>query len=61
MFAYFRERRDIVLSVDRVQIRDRIPGEFMKLDLDQDLFIGGVPYVQRGLVVYDNFTGILIS
>ena len=29
----------------------------MRLDLDQTLFIGGVDYVKRGLVVYDNFTG----
>ena len=54
-----RERRDLVLSVDRVQIRDRIQGEFNKLDLDGYLYIGGVPYVQRGLVVYENFTGCI--
>ena len=54
-----RERRDIILSVDRVQIRDRINGEFNKLDLDGNLYIGGVPFVQRGLVVYDNFTGCI--
>ena len=54
-----RNRRDIVLSVDRVTIRDRIRGEFNKLDLDQALFIGGVPYVQRGLVIYQNFTGCI--
>ena len=23
------------------------------------MYIGGVPYVQRGLVVYDNFTGCI--
>jgi hypothetical protein len=54
-----RTYRDIELSVDRVKIRDRIPGEFMRLDLDQTLFIGGVDYVKRGLVVYDNFTGCM--
>jgi len=54
-----RERRSLELSVDRVLIRDRIRGEFNKLDLDNDLFIGGVPYVQRGLVIYQNFTGCI--
>jgi len=54
-----RNRRDVILSVDRVQIKDRINGEYNKLDLDGDLYIGGVPYVQRGLVVYDNFTGCI--
>jgi len=54
-----RERRNIVLSVDRVQIRDRIRGEFNRLDLDGNLYIGGAPYVQRGLVIYDNFTGCI--
>ena len=54
-----RNRRDIILSVDRVKIADRIRGEFNKLDLDANLFIGGVPFVQRGLVVYENFTGCI--
>merc|ERR1712038_1079555 len=54
-----RERRNLELSVDRVLIKDRIRGEFNKLDLDNDLFIGGVPYVQRGLVIYQNFTGCI--
>ena len=54
-----RNRRDIVLSVDRVRIKDRIQGEFNKLDLDGFLYIGGVPYVQRGLVIYENFTGCI--
>jgi len=54
-----REFRDISLSVDRVIIRDKIPGMFNKLDLDGELYIGGVPHVQRGLVVYDNFTGCI--
>ena len=54
-----RDKRDLVLSVDRVKIRDRIRGEFQKLDLDGYLYIGGVPYVQRGLVIYENFTGCM--
>ena len=35
-----RDKRDLVLSVDRVKIRDRIRGEFQKLDLDGYLYIG---------------------
>ena len=54
-----RDKRALVLSVDRVKIRDRIRGEFQKLDLDGYLYIGGVPYVQRGLVIYENFTGCM--
>ena len=54
-----RDKRDLVLSVDRVKIKDRIRGEFQKLDLDGYLYIGGVPYVQRGLVIYENFTGCM--
>ena len=44
-----RERRDVVLSVDRVRIRDRIKGDFHKLNLDRDLYIGGVPHVEDGM------------
>ena len=54
-----RERRDVILSVDRVRIRDRIKGDFHKLNLDRHLYIGGVPHVEEGLVVYENFTGCI--
>jgi contactin associated protein-like 2 len=57
-----RERRDLILSVDRVRIRDRIRGDFTKLNLDRDLYIGGVPHVEKkGLVIYENFTGCIES
>lgn len=49
-----RERRDVVLSVDRVKIRDRIKGHFHKLNLDKKFYIGGVPHIEKGLVVFDN-------
>ena len=52
-----RERRDVILSVDRVRIRDRIRGDFHKLNLDRELYIGGVENVEDGLVVFENFTG----
>ena len=54
-----RERRDVVLSVDRVRIRDRIKGDFHKLNLDRTLYIGGVPHVEEGLVIFENFTGCI--
>ena len=54
-----REKRDIVMSVDRVKIRDKICGDFLKLNLDRQLYIGGVPTLEDGLVVYDNFTGCI--
>ena len=54
-----RERRDVILSVDRVRIRDRIKGDFHKLNLDRYLYIGGVPHVEEGLVVFENFTGCI--
>lgn len=54
-----RDRRSLNLSVDRVMIRDRIEGEFHKLDLDRVLYIGGVPNIEKGLVIYDNFKGCI--
>jgi len=52
-----REKRDIILSVDRVRIRDKICGEFLKLNLDRTFYIGGVPTIEEGV----NFTNILHS
>ncbi|KAG6457370.1 neurexin-4 isoform X1 [Manduca sexta] len=52
-----RNRRDIIFSVDRVIVRDRIKGEFSRLNLNRALYIGGVPNFQEGLVVNQNFTG----
>jgi hypothetical protein len=37
----------------------RIRGDFMKLNLDRDFYIGGVPHVEDGLVVHENFTGCI--
>ncbi|XP_063218125.1 neurexin-4 [Bacillus rossius redtenbacheri] len=54
-----RNRRDIVFSVDRVMIHGRIKGEFVRLDLNRELYIGGVPNMQEGLVVVQNFTGCI--
>ena len=54
-----RERRDVILSVDRVKIRDRIKGDYVKLNLDRKIYIGGAPHVEEGLVVFENFTGCI--
>ena len=54
-----REKRDIVMSVDRVRIRDKISGDYLKLNLDRVFYIGGVPKVEEGLVVYENFSGCI--
>ncbi|BES95349.1 Hypothetical protein NTJ_08158 [Nesidiocoris tenuis] len=54
-----RNRRDIVFSVDRVMIKGKVKGEFSKLDLNRELFIGGVPHPFEGLVVTQNYTGCI--
>jgi len=54
-----RERRDVIFSVDRVQIRDQIHGDFHKLNLDRNWYIGGVPNIEEGLVIHENFTGCI--
>lgn len=57
--VYSRYKRDIVFSVDRVAIKGRVKGEFLRLDLNQNFFIGGVSNKQEGLTVNQNFTGCI--
>lgn len=52
-----RNRRDIIFSVDRVIVQGRLKGEFNRLNLNRGLYLGGVPYVQEGMMVTQNFTG----
>lgn len=52
-----RNRRDIMFSVDRVIVEKKIKGEFDKLNLNRAFYIGGVPNMQDGLIVQQNFTG----
>lgn len=52
-----RIRRDIVLSVDRVVVQGRVKGEFSKLNLNRAFYVGGVPNIQEGIVVLQNYTG----
>uniref|UniRef100_A0A182XZ17 L-aminoadipate-semialdehyde dehydrogenase-phosphopantetheinyl transferase n=1 Tax=Anopheles stephensi TaxID=30069 RepID=A0A182XZ17_ANOST len=54
-----RNRRDIIFSVDRVIVQRRIKGEFDKLNLNREFYIGGVPNLQEGLVIQHNFTGCI--
>lgn len=54
-----RNRRDINFSVDRVIVEGRIKGEFDRLNLNRGFYIGGVPNVQEGMVVQQNFTGCI--
>ncbi|XP_073984244.1 neurexin-4 isoform X1 [Rhodnius prolixus] len=54
-----RNRKDMLFSVDRVMIHGNIKGEFTRLNLNREIFIGGVPNIQDGLLVTQNFTGCL--
>lgn len=54
-----RNRRDLVFSVDRVMVQDKIKGEFSRLNLNRGFYVGGVPNIQEGLVITQNFTGCI--
>lgn len=54
-----RNRRDIIFSVDRVIVRGRIKGEFSRINLNRELYVGGIPNVQEGILVTQNFTGCM--
>ncbi|XP_019763354.2 neurexin-4 isoform X1 [Dendroctonus ponderosae] len=54
-----RNRRDILFSVDRVVVQERIKGDFNRLNLNRDFYIGGVPNIQQGLVVVQNYSGCI--
>lgn len=55
-----RSQRDILMTVDRVMVRHRLSGDFMRLDLNQELFIGGVPVaLQNDVAINHNFTGCI--
>ncbi|XP_042887736.1 neurexin-4-like, partial [Penaeus japonicus] len=54
-----REQRNITFLVDRVRIDDMIHGDFKRLDLNREFYIGGVPNLQPGMVARVNFTGCM--
>ncbi|XP_060526188.1 neurexin-4 isoform X1 [Cylas formicarius] len=54
-----RNKRDILFSVDRVVVQEKIKGEFNRLNLNREIYIGGVPNVQDGINVVQNYTGCI--
>ncbi|XP_055840610.1 neurexin-4 isoform X1 [Episyrphus balteatus] len=54
-----RNRRDIIFSVDRVIVKGRIKGEYSRLNLNRNLYLGGVPNIQEGMLVTQNFSGCI--
>lgn len=53
-----RFRRELVFTVDRVVVRQRLKGDSFQLDLNRELYIGGLPnFNQEGIKVAANFTG----
>ncbi|UYV79517.1 CNTNAP1 [Cordylochernes scorpioides] len=58
--ALSRRGRDITLTVDRVSVQATLRTDMTQLDLNRQLFIGGVPnFNQEGLEAHTNFTGCL--
>lgn len=56
-----RTLRDVLLTVDRVMVRHRLSGEFMRLDLNNEMFIGGIPVSLQGIAgsINHNFSGCI--
>lgn len=55
-----RFRRELVFTVDRVVVRQRLKGDSFQLDLNRELYIGGMPnFNQEGIKVAANFSGCL--
>ncbi|XP_045134698.1 neurexin-4-like isoform X1 [Portunus trituberculatus] len=54
-----REQRNITFLVDRVRVDEIILGDFKRLNLNKELYIGGVPNLQLGMKARVNFTGCM--
>nr|CAG4643694.1 EOG090X00DN [Lepidurus arcticus] len=54
-----RNRRDVIFTVDRVMIKDKIKGDYAQLDLDREFLIGGSPTLEEGMLTIQNFTGCM--
>ncbi|XP_037077465.1 LOW QUALITY PROTEIN: neurexin-4-like [Pollicipes pollicipes] len=54
-----RTERMVNLTVDRVEVAREVNGVFRKLDLNDKLYLGGVPYIRNGIEVASNFTGCI--
>lgn len=55
--------KEIILSVDRVVIKKKLSGDFVRLNLDLDLWIGGLPgaysFAYNSIGMRNNFTGCI--
>ncbi|XP_027198540.2 neurexin-4 isoform X2 [Dermatophagoides pteronyssinus] len=55
-----RQGRELTFSVDRVVVKYRLKTEFNRLDLNNDLYIGGLPGYLTGFInTRKNFTGCI--
>jgi contactin associated protein-like 2 len=54
-----RYLNQVTFTVDRVEIKSKLKGDFQQLDLNKILYIGGCPYIDSGLLTAKNFTGCL--
>nr|XP_023013622.1 neurexin-4 [Leptinotarsa decemlineata] len=50
-----RNRRDILFSVDRVVVYDKIKGEFQRLNLNRGFYVGGVPIKKKNFWILGFF------
>jgi len=55
-----RYGRNVILSVDRVVVKEKIGGDFVRFNLNLDLWIGGLPsLLYNNIGVGTNFTGCI--
>lgn len=58
--ALDRYGRNVILSVDRVAVKQKLAGDFSRLNLNLDLWIGGLPnLLYNNIGTRANFTGCL--
>ncbi|XP_067118994.1 neurexin-4 isoform X3 [Centruroides vittatus] len=58
--SIIRDKREISFTVDRLVVKEKIRGDFSHLDLNREIYIGGLSnFNQEGLVVKKNFTGCM--
>lgn len=55
-----RRGKDLIFSVDRVIVKSSLKSDFFRLDLNHDLYIGGLPgYLTNFINTRKNFTGCI--
>lgn len=55
-----RRGRDVLFTVDRVLVRHYLKSDYTRLNLNHDLFIGGIPIkISDPLNTRENFTGCI--